>query len=53
MSEFSEIEEMYLKTIFEVHTETPGEIVKTTQLAELMGVSAASVFSLAYTGQKW
>ena len=43
MSEFSEIEEMYLKTIFEVHTETPGEIVKTTQLAELMGVSAASV----------
>ncbi|MDG1540570.1 MAG: metal-dependent transcriptional regulator [Candidatus Thalassarchaeaceae archaeon] len=43
MSEFSEIEEMYLKTIFEVHTETPGEIVKTTQIAELMGVSAASV----------
>jgi DtxR family Mn-dependent transcriptional regulator len=43
MSEFSEIEEMYLKTIFEVHTETPGEIVKTTQLAELMGVSPASV----------
>ena len=43
MSEFSEIEEMYLKTIFEVHTKTPGEIVKTTQLAELMGVSAASV----------
>ena len=43
MSEFSEIEEMYLKTIFEVHTETPGEIVKTTQIADLMGVSAASV----------
>lgn len=43
MSEFSEIEEMYLKTIFEVHTDTPGAIVKTTQLAELMGVSAASV----------
>ena len=43
MSEFSEIEEMYLKTIFEVHTESPGEIVKTTQLADLMGVSAASV----------
>ena len=43
MSEFSEIEEMYLKTIFEVHTESPGEIVKTTQIADLMGVSAASV----------
>ncbi len=43
MSDFSEIEEMYLKTIFEVHTESPGEIVKTTQLADLMGVSAASV----------
>ncbi len=43
MSEFSEIEEMYLKTIFEVHTATPGEIVKTTQIADLMGVSAASV----------
>ena len=43
MPEFSEIEEMYLKTIFEVHTDTPGAIVKTTQIAELMGVSAASV----------
>jgi len=43
MPEFSEIEEMYLKTIFEVHSESPGEIVKTTQLADLMGVSAASV----------
>ena len=43
MSEISEIEEMYLKTIFEVHSEMPGEIVKTTQIADLMGVSAASV----------
>jgi len=43
MPEFSDIEEMYLKTIFEVHADTPGAIVKTTQLAELMGVSAASV----------
>ena len=43
MSEFSEIEEMYLKTIFEAHTESPGEIVKTTKLADLMGVSPASV----------
>ena len=43
MSEFSEIEEMYLKTIFEVHSEMPGEIVKTTQIADLMGASAASV----------
>ncbi|HJM24250.1 MAG TPA: metal-dependent transcriptional regulator [Candidatus Thalassarchaeaceae archaeon] len=43
MFEFSDIEEMYLKTIFEVHSDTPDAIVKTTQLAELMGVSAASV----------
>ncbi|MEC7708749.1 MAG: metal-dependent transcriptional regulator [Candidatus Thermoplasmatota archaeon] len=43
MAEFSEIEEMYLKTIFEAHAESPGEIVKTTKLADLMGVSAASV----------
>jgi len=43
MADFTEIEEMYLKTIFEVHTDTPGEIVKTTQLADLLGISAASV----------
>jgi len=43
MSEFSEVEEMYLKTIFEIHSDSPGEIVKTTKLAENMGVSAASV----------
>ena len=43
MPEFSEVEEMYLKTIFEIHSDTPGEIVKTTKLAENMGVSAASV----------
>ena len=43
MSEFSDVEEMYLKTIFEVHSDSPSSIVKTTQLADLMGLSAASV----------
>ncbi|MAS80402.1 MAG: hypothetical protein CMA28_02115, partial [Euryarchaeota archaeon] len=43
MSEFSEIEEMYLKRMFEVHSQTPDAIVKTTQLAEMMGISPASV----------
>jgi len=43
MTGFSEVEEMYLKTIFEIHTDTPGEIVKTTKLADIMGISAASV----------
>ena len=43
MSDFSPIEESYLKKIFEVHSSTPEAIVKTTQLSELMGVSAASV----------
>ena len=42
MSDISEFEEMYLKRIFEAHSENPDEIVKTTQLAELMGVSPAS-----------
>ena len=43
MSKFSEIEEMYLKRMFEVHSQTPDAIVKTTQLAEIMGISPASV----------
>ena len=43
MSDFSEIEEMYLKTIFEMHSDNPAAIVKTTQLADIKGVSAASV----------
>ena len=43
MSGFSEIEEMYLKTMFEIHSENPAAIVKPTQLAEIKGVSAASV----------
>ena len=43
MSGFSEIEEMYLKTMFEIHSDNPAAIVKTTQLAEIKGVSAASV----------
>ena len=43
MSDFSEIEEMYLKTMFEIHSDNPAAIVKTTQLADIKGVSAASV----------
>jgi len=35
MSEFSEIEEMYLKTMFEIHADNPAAIVKTTQLADI------------------
>ena len=35
MSGFSEIEEMYLKTMFEIHSDNPAAIVKTTQLAEI------------------
>ena len=42
MSELSEFEEMYLKRIFEAHSEEPGEIVRTTKLAVLMEVSPAS-----------
>ena len=38
----SEFEEMYLKTMFEIHSQNPAEIVKTSMLAESMGVSAAS-----------
>lgn len=41
--DFSEVEQMYLKRIFEVHSETPEAIVKTTQLAEILDVSPASV----------
>ena len=42
MSDLSEFEEMYLKRIFEAHSAEPGEIVRTTKLAELMEVSPAS-----------
>jgi len=42
MTDFSENEEMYLKRIFEIHSESPGDIVKTTQLSEKMGISPAS-----------
>ena len=38
----SEFEEMYLKRIFEAHSLEPGEIVRTTRLADLMDVSPAS-----------
>ena len=42
MSELSEFEEMYLKRLFEAHVDEPSAIVKTTQLAEMVDVSAAS-----------
>ena len=42
MPELSEFEEMYLKRMFEMHSDQPDAIVKTSMLAELMGVSAAS-----------
>ncbi len=42
MSDFSEVEQMYMKSIFEVHSSTPDAIVKTTQLADIMGISPAS-----------
>ena len=42
MTGFSEIEEMYLKRIFEVHSDTPDAIVKTTQLADIMNISHES-----------
>ena len=42
MSSLSEFEEMYLKRIFEAHSTNPGEIVRTTKLADLMEVSPAS-----------
>ena len=43
MNELTEFEEMYVKRIFEVHDHSPDAIVRTSQLAELMGVSSASV----------
>ncbi len=38
----SDFEEMYLKKMFEIHSEQPSAIVKTSMLAESMGVTAAS-----------
>ncbi len=43
MENITEFEEMYIKRIFEVHDESPDAIVRTSQLAELMSVSSASV----------
>ena len=40
--DLSDFEEMYLKTMFEIHSKNPAAIVKTSMLAESMGVSAAS-----------
>ena len=34
---------MYIKKIYEVHDHSPDAIVRTSQLAELMGISSASV----------
>jgi DtxR family Mn-dependent transcriptional regulator len=48
MSDYSEIEEMYLKRIFEVHVDTPEVIVKTTQLANLMDVTPASATEMIH-----
>ena len=42
LTDLSDFEEMYLKTMFEIHSENPAAIVKTSMLAESMGVSAAS-----------
>ena len=42
MNELSEFEEMYLKKMFEIHSEQPAAIVKTSMLADIMGVSDAS-----------
>ena len=43
MDNLTEFEEMYIKTIFEVHDHSPDAIVRTSQLAELMSISSASV----------
>ncbi len=43
MDNLTEFEEMYIKTIFEVHDQSPDTIVRTSQLAELMSISSASV----------
>ena len=43
MKPLTEFEEMYIKKIFEVHDHSPDAIVRTSQLAELMSISSASV----------
>ena len=43
MKPLTEFEEMYIKRIFEVHDHSPDAIVRTSQLAEIMGISSASV----------
>ena len=43
MESLTEFEEMYIKRIYEVHDRSPDAIVRTSQLAELMGISSASV----------
>jgi DtxR family Mn-dependent transcriptional regulator len=42
MNELSVLVEMYLKRMFEIHSEQPSAIVKTSMLADSMEVSAAS-----------
>ena len=43
MENLTEFEEMYIKRIYEVHAHSPDAIVRTSQLAELMNISSASV----------
>lgn len=43
MEDITEFEEMYIKRIYEVHDHSPDAIVRTSQLAELMSISSASV----------
>ncbi|MFL2977329.1 MAG: metal-dependent transcriptional regulator [Candidatus Thalassarchaeaceae archaeon] len=43
MENLTEFEEMYIKRIYEVHDHSPDAIVRTSQLAELMNISSASV----------
>ena len=43
MEGLTEFEEMYIKRIYEVHDHSPDAIVRTSQLAELMSISSASV----------
>ena len=42
MPQLSEYEEMYLKRIFEIYDIEPSTILKTSELAKIMGVSNAS-----------
>ena len=45
MNELSDFEEMYLKRMFEIHSEQPSAIVKTSMLADSMGVSDCLLYT--------